>query len=75
MAWSPPKVIDPSPGETMDFVIGIILIVFVAPLVGVVGKSIQKTGDSSRRRIIGRGFTIGYLAVIGIALWLIVRSF
>ncbi|MFG2956324.1 hypothetical protein ACGF5O_21700 [Streptomyces sp. NPDC048291] len=56
----------------MDFLIGILLIVFGAPAVGLTGRWIEGAG----RENLGRAISIGgYLAVLGIAGWLIVRSF
>ncbi|MET8023319.1 hypothetical protein AB0D78_40275 [Streptomyces avermitilis] len=56
----------------MDFFIGILLIIFVAPLVGIVGRWIENAG----REGLGKTLSIGgYLLVLGIAGWLIIRSF
>ncbi|WP_161500576.1 hypothetical protein [Embleya scabrispora] len=56
----------------MDFLIGIILIVFGAPLVGVAGRVIENSG----REGIGKTISVGgYLAVLVLAIWLIIRSF
>ncbi|WP_330291118.1 hypothetical protein [Streptomyces sp. NBC_00576] len=56
----------------MDHLIGILLIIFVAPLVGITGSWIEGAGHKG----LGKGLSIGgYLLVFGIAGWLIVRSF
>ena len=56
----------------MDHLIGILLIVFGAPIVGLTGQWIEGPG----RKSLGKAISIGgYLAVLGIAGWLIVRSF
>ncbi|MEU0411168.1 hypothetical protein ABZ307_25575 [Streptomyces griseorubiginosus] len=56
----------------MDHLIGILLIVFGAPIVGLTGQWIEGTG----RKSLGKAISIGgYLVVLGIAGWLIVRSF
>ena len=59
-------------GGIMDHLIGILLIVFGAPIVGLTGQWIEGTG----RKSLGKAISIGgYLVVLGIAGWLIVRSF
>ncbi|MFG2364606.1 hypothetical protein ACGFY3_23655 [Streptomyces mirabilis] len=59
-------------GGIMDFFIGILLIIFVAPLVGIIGRWIENAG----REGLGKTLSIGgYLLVLGIAGWLIIRSF
>ncbi|MEU9288401.1 hypothetical protein AB0D57_27815 [Streptomyces sp. NPDC048275] len=56
----------------MDFLIGILLIVFGAPLVGIIGQWIENAG----REGLGKTLSIGgYLTVLGIAAWLIIGSF
>ncbi|MFF3872926.1 hypothetical protein [Streptomyces sp. NPDC001978] len=56
----------------MDFLIGLFLIVFGAPLVGIIGRWIEGAG----REGLGKTLSIGgYLAVLGVAMWLIFRSF
>ncbi|WP_327350884.1 hypothetical protein [Streptomyces sp. NBC_01304] len=55
----------------MDFLIGILLIVFGAPLVGLMGRWLEGAG----RERLGKTLSVGgYLAVLGIAAWLIVGS-
>ncbi|MBT2396408.1 hypothetical protein [Streptomyces sp. ISL-100] len=56
----------------MDFFIGILLIVFGAPLVGILGRVIENSGSESVGKTISIG---GYLAVLGVAAWLIIGSF
>lgn len=57
---------------TVDHLIGILLIIFVAPLVGLIGTWIEGAGH----RALGKSISIGgVLLVLGIAGWLIVRSF
>lgn len=56
----------------MDFFIGILLIIFVAPLVGIIGRWIENAG----REGLGKALSVGgYVLVLGIAGWLIIRSF
>ncbi|WP_330457579.1 hypothetical protein OIB37_12065 [Streptomyces sp. NBC_00820] len=55
----------------MDFLIGIMLIMFGAPLVGVAGHILAGTG----RRRLGRVISVGgYLSVMAVALWLVFRD-
>ncbi|MEV6737742.1 hypothetical protein AB0N14_12680 [Streptomyces sp. NPDC051104] len=56
----------------MDFLIGIVLIMFGAPLVGIVGRWIEGAGREGLGRTISVG---GYLGVLGVAAWLIIGSF
>ncbi|MEU2056664.1 hypothetical protein [Streptomyces bungoensis] len=56
----------------MDFPIGLLLIVFGAPLVGLLGNALAGSG----RRGLGRAVGVGlYLVVLAVAGWLIVRGF
>ncbi|MFJ7070120.1 hypothetical protein [Streptomyces sp. NPDC101115] len=56
----------------MNHAIGIFLIIFGAPLVGLVGNVIADNVHEG----VGRTITIGgVLAVLGVAAWFIVRSF
>ncbi|MEU6494442.1 hypothetical protein ABZ890_29265 [Streptomyces sp. NPDC046984] len=59
-------------GGIMDFFIGILLIIFVAPMVGIIGRWIENAG----REGLGKALSVGgYLLVLAIAGWLIIRSF
>ncbi|MEV6326275.1 hypothetical protein [Streptomyces sp. NPDC051909] len=52
--------------------IGIMLIIFGAPLVGILGNVIGEYVNDVLGRIVSIG---GVLAVLGVAAWFIVRSF
>lgn len=56
----------------MDYLIGIGLIIIVAPLVGLIGRWIEGAGHEGLGKTISIG---GYLGVLGIAAWLIIGSF
>lgn len=56
----------------MDHVIGIFLIIFGAPLVGLVGNVVADNVHEGVGRTISVG---GILAVLGVAAWFIIRSF
>ncbi|MGW0698588.1 hypothetical protein ACWD0A_04490 [Streptomyces sp. NPDC002867] len=56
----------------MDHLIGILLIVFGAPLVGILGNVIADAWHEGVGRIISIG---GVLTVLGAAAWFIVSSF
>ncbi|MCX4641815.1 hypothetical protein ACWGDS_00125 [Streptomyces sp. NPDC055059] len=56
----------------MGFLIGILLIIVGAPLVGVIGSWIEDAGHVTVGKTISVG---GYLVVLGVAAWLIVSSF
>ncbi|WP_406102967.1 hypothetical protein OG698_11265 [Streptomyces sp. NBC_01003] len=56
----------------MGFLIGILLIIVGAPLVGVIGTWIEDAGHAMAGKTISVG---GYLAVLGVAAWLIISSF
>ncbi|MFD7878122.1 hypothetical protein ACFV5G_29175 [Streptomyces sp. NPDC059766] len=55
----------------MNYLIGLLLIVFGAPLVGITGRVIENSGRGGVGKTISIG---GYLAVLGLAAWLIVGS-
>ncbi|WP_327235709.1 hypothetical protein OG349_18790 [Streptomyces sp. NBC_01317] len=56
----------------MNFLFGILLIIFGAPLVGVAGRAVENSG----REGVGKAISVGgYLAVLGVAAWLIIGSF
>ncbi|SOD86964.1 hypothetical protein SAMN06272765_4442 [Streptomyces sp. Ag109_G2-15] len=59
-------------GGAVQFLIGLLLIVFGAPLVGILGTALQGSGRKGAGRAIGVGL---YLVVLGVAGWLIVDSF
>lgn len=59
-------------GAQMGFLIGILLIIVGAPLVGVIGSWIEDAGHVTVGKTISVG---GYLVVLGVAAWLIVSSF
>ncbi|MFF3460999.1 hypothetical protein [Streptomyces sp. NPDC002619] len=56
----------------VDFLIGLFLIVFGAPLVGLIGGWIEGAGREGLGKTISIG---GYLAVLGVAMWFVIRSF
>ncbi|MFJ3333325.1 hypothetical protein [Streptomyces sp. NPDC086766] len=56
----------------MDFLIGILLIVFGAPLVGIAGRVLENSGREGLGKALG---VRGYLAVLGVAAWLIIGGF
>ncbi|MFB6850919.1 hypothetical protein ACFCWV_00225 [Streptomyces sp. NPDC056341] len=56
----------------MGFLIGILLIVFGAPLVGLVGHWLENVGHEAAGKAISVG---GYVTVLGVAAWLIIGSF
>ncbi|MFJ8825322.1 hypothetical protein ACIREE_26525 [Streptomyces sp. NPDC102467] len=56
----------------MGYLIGILLIVFGAPLVGLVGHWTEDSGNETVGKTISIG---GYLLVLGAAAWLIISSF
>ncbi|MFA3839574.1 MULTISPECIES: hypothetical protein [Streptomyces] len=56
----------------MGYLIGILLIIVGAPLVGLIGTWIEDAGHVRAGKSISVG---GYLAVLGVAAWLIVSSF
>ncbi|MFB7197896.1 hypothetical protein [Streptomyces sp. NPDC056240] len=56
----------------MGFLIGILLIVFGAPLVGLVGHWLENAGHDAAGKAISVG---GYVTVLGVAAWLIIGSF
>ncbi|MGP4052218.1 hypothetical protein [Streptomyces sp. 2A115] len=56
----------------MNFLIGMALIVFGAPLVGIIGRWIEQAGREGLGKTISIG---GFLGVLGIAVWLIIGSF
>ncbi|MFE6888256.1 hypothetical protein [Streptomyces sp. NPDC057694] len=56
----------------MDFLIGLLLIVFGAPLVGLAGHWLEGSGNETAGKVVSIG---GYLVVLGIAAWLIIGSF
>ncbi|MFE0510245.1 hypothetical protein [Streptomyces sp. NPDC058964] len=56
----------------MDFLIGILLIVFGAPLVGILGRVLEGSGREGLGKAVG---IAGCLAVLGVAGWLIIGSF
>ncbi|MEV1027038.1 hypothetical protein [Streptomyces sp. NPDC050264] len=56
----------------MGFLIGILLIVFGTPLVGLIGHWIEDSGHETVGHTISVG---GYVLVLGAAAWLIISSF
>jgi hypothetical protein len=56
----------------MDYLIGLLLIVFGAPLVGLTGNWIESSGHRAAGKTVAVG---GYLLVLGIAAWFIIGSF
>ncbi|GAA3389318.1 hypothetical protein [Streptomyces roseoviridis] len=56
----------------IDHVVGIALIVFVAPLVGLLGSAIGHATNEKAGTVVSVG---GVLAVLGVAAWFLVRSF
>jgi hypothetical protein len=55
----------------VDYLIGLLLIVFGAPLVGLLGNALAGTGRKALGRAVGVGL---YLVVLAIAGWLVVRG-
>ncbi|WP_420037704.1 hypothetical protein ACN2WE_40535 [Streptomyces sp. cg28] len=55
----------------MDYLIGLLLIVFGAPLVGLTGNWLEGSGHVAVGKTVAIG---GYLVVLGIAAWLIIGS-
>ncbi|MER5917939.1 hypothetical protein ABT124_48665 [Streptomyces sp. NPDC001982] len=55
----------------MEYLIGILLIVFGAPLVGLIGHWVENSGHDAAGKVISVG---GYLLVLGVAAWLIIGS-
>ncbi|MFD8567958.1 hypothetical protein [Streptomyces sp. NPDC059639] len=56
----------------MAFLIGLLLIVFGAPLVGLAGHWLEDSGNEMAGKVVSIG---GHLLVLGIAAWLIIESF
>ncbi|MCQ4206433.1 hypothetical protein [Streptomyces longispororuber] len=55
----------------MGYLIGLLLIVFGAPLVGLMGNWIEDAGHGAAGKVISIG---GYTVVIGAAAWLIISN-
>ncbi|MFC9677374.1 MULTISPECIES: hypothetical protein [unclassified Streptomyces] len=56
----------------MSFLIGLVLIMVGAPVVGFIGTWIEDAGYVTVGKTVSVG---GYLAVLGVAAWLIISSF
>ncbi len=59
-------------GTWMSFLIGLVLIMVGAPLVGVIGTWIEDAGYVAEGKTVSVG---GYLAVLCVAAWLIISYF
>ncbi|MGW7258509.1 hypothetical protein [Streptomyces sp. NPDC054834] len=55
----------------MRYLIGLALIVFGAPLVGILGRVLEGTGRKRLGKVVGIGV---YLAVLAVAGWLVVSD-
>ncbi|MEU5592426.1 hypothetical protein [Streptomyces sp. NPDC020298] len=55
----------------MRYLIGLALIVFGAPLVGIIGRVLEGSGRERLGRVVGIGV---YLVVLAVAVWLVVSD-